>query len=120
MKRPILFLAFSLIACAHAHHAGTVADSTAYSLTAAAQDTERALRCGVSGAPQPPLCVDQATHVRIRTLLKRAYVLEEGAAVGLKATSEGAPVPAVELASLVSQALALIPESPAKAAMVKR
>lgn len=113
-------LPLAFVACAHPHHIATVAVSSSYSITEAAEATERSLLCGVFGAPNPPLCVDHETHVKIRTLLKRAYQLEGGAASGLKATSEGAPVPAVELASLVSQALALIPESPAKAAIAPK
>lgn len=122
MKRLLALLALSLAACAHPHHVATVATTTTASLVWAAEDTERALRCGAPGAPQPPLCVDQATHVKARALFKRAYTVENGVGDALNLTDGSVPLPP-ELADLLAQILALLPESPVKtvlAAKVKR
>lgn len=123
-SRILLVLAFvCLYGCASTggpRHVATVSVVTSHGTLMLIDATEEKLVCDTAGAPQAPMCVPPATHKAISAKLAQAFDLDADVARTVKAMPVGTPTTpqVLELLSkisvLVSDVMALIPQSSAR------
>ena len=107
-------------------HGATVTVVGAHATLSAVQDTEMLLVCGKPGAPAEPLCVDTEKHKEISAKLATAFALDGDLARLVRSVPLDQPTPSevtelvTRISRIITDVLALIPQSPQKASLQKQ
>lgn len=106
-----------------AKQAGFEGFAVAHTSLMLTKNVEKDLVCGLAQAPPAPLCVPDGVHGQILEILSKGFAIDGDLGRLVQSVPEGAPLPSEvgtmigQLTRLISDVLALIPKSPAKAAL---
>lgn len=126
---PLILLVLLSQGCASmggVRHTAVISVVSAHAVLSAVQDTEKSLVCGVAGAPEPPACIPQATHLAISRDLVTAFDYDGQVARLVRAVPPGGIMPADipgllgKIAGLVDRIVAALPTSAKKAQLVQQ